>query len=235
MIIFTHIPKTAGSSFYWSLIEPNTPDAVVYRYRGLRRLLLDRGYSADVVRGHAPYGVHVFAPRTPAKYITILREPVDRSVSYYYFVKDSGREHPDRADAESLTLTSFFSLRKYQNWQTRYLAGIPFHRLYGSGTGPVLDRVMLRAALTHLVNRYVCFGIQENFESSLALAAHSMQWPERKEMPRLNFTRDRPDVATLTSAELQSVRESNALDCELYEQARALFELRCREIGVRTG
>jgi hypothetical protein len=94
---------------------------------------------------------------------------------------------------------------------------------------------MLRAALTHLVNRYVCFGIQENFESSLALAAHSMQWPERKEMPRLNSTHDRPDVATLTSAELQSLRESNALDCELYEQARALFELRCGQIGVRTG
>lgn len=226
MIFFTHIPKTAGTSFFRSVVEPNLSPAAIYQYRGFRRCLVEHGYRYPFVRGHVPY-MHILSIKR-VRYITFLRDPIDRAISYYYFVKDSDPAiyvHPDRADAESLSLTDFYRLRKYQNWQTRFLAGWTYHRLYPAWRSDGhLERRMLRRAVAHLAERYWCFGLQERFDESLDLFQARMNWCARRTVSREKVTYKRPPVRAVPPATLAALRETNALDCQLYSAATAIFE-----------
>ena len=70
--------------------------------------------SCKIVTGHFKYGLHNFFRRKP-RYITFLREPLDRAVSHYYFIKDCDRKkylHPLRNIADALSLEDFYS--KYE-------------------------------------------------------------------------------------------------------------------------
>lgn len=226
MIVFTHVPKTSGTSFRKCLIEPNVPDERIYRYHGLRPLARERRPGRAFVYGHIPYGIHHLLGRE-ARYVTFLRDPIDRAVSYYYFVKDSDPAiyvHPARADAEAHTLVDFYRLRRYQNWQARFIAGLTHHYLYRRLPAGALDRLVLRGAVANLLGRYRCFGLQERFDESLDLFQERLALPRRRSVAPQKKTGTRPRLGAIDASTRAALRDSNRLDCELYEIARERFE-----------
>lgn len=225
LIVFTHCPKTSGTSFRKSLVEPNLAPEQIYRYGGVRRFVQDGAARRSFVWGHMPSGIH-HATRRPVHYIAFLRDPVDRAVSYYYFVKDSDPaqyKHPMRDEADALSLTEFFEQRQFQNWQTRFLAGLPYHYLYPRLDSPGFDRATLRKAIANLTERYSCFGVQERFEDSLDVFQRRLGWSNRVEVRREKKTGTRPALAELDGATRAALREANRLDCELYDVAADRF------------
>src|SRR6059058_5429994 len=92
-LIFLHIPKTAGTTlnriieWQYSPFEIFTMDP--YRIRAtperLKRLPERRRRRLRMVRGHMLYGIHEFLPQG-ATYFTMLRDPVARALSTYYFI-----------------------------------------------------------------------------------------------------------------------------------------------------
>ena len=123
-IFFTHIPKTAGTSFKDSVVSPNLPEEAILKYRNRRQWGIDLA-QYQLVSGHFKHGLHWFF-RMPPRYITFFRDPVNRAVSYYYFIKDCDRKlylHPLRDFADSRDLTGFYCNRRLQNIQTHFIAG----------------------------------------------------------------------------------------------------------------
>ncbi len=103
-LIFLHIPKTAGTTLNRIIERQYSPFAIFtmdpYRIRAtaerLKRLPEGRRRRLRVVRGHLFYGIHEFLPQG-ATYITMLHEPLARTLSAYYFIlprkkEDAGRE-----------------------------------------------------------------------------------------------------------------------------------------------
>jgi hypothetical protein len=226
MIIFTHVPKTSGTSFRKALVEPNIPPDRIYHYAGLRKFVADRAFGQAFVFGHLPFGLHHLS-RGETRYITFIRDPVDRAVSFYHFVKDSDPalyRHPLRDDAEAFSLTEFYELRKYQNWQTRFLAGFRHHRLYPHVASDAFDKAVLRRAEFNLMNRYFCYGVLERFEESLELFQRRFGWRCSVEVNAQKKTAQRPRLADLDDATRAELRRSNWLDCRLYETAVANFD-----------
>src|SRR5690242_7431356 len=93
-VIFLHIPKAAGSTlnrlieFEYPLFEMYSIDPVFYRWSGthLHRLSKRRLGKIRVFKGHMLFGLHAILPQ-PATYITVLREPVERVLSSFYFMR----------------------------------------------------------------------------------------------------------------------------------------------------
>ncbi len=90
-LIFLHIPKAAGSTMQ-EIVVRHYKGGKGYRFTGAPERF--RAFAAmpeaerasyDVMTGHVPFGVHRHVPG-PSVYMTMLRDPVERIVSHYYFV-----------------------------------------------------------------------------------------------------------------------------------------------------
>jgi hypothetical protein len=97
-LINLHIPKTAGStldriidheygpSTVFSIYQPRAREAMA----GLTEMSEAQRTNIRVLRAHGCLGMHEFF-RPPVIYFTMLRDPVERIISHYYFVRRSSR------------------------------------------------------------------------------------------------------------------------------------------------
>lgn len=232
-LIFLHIPKAAGTTFQ-QLVEARYPrrfrlSGDTEEWEAFKRLpAVDRN-AYDLVYGHVHFGVHEHLAR-PAQYVTMLRDPVDRIVSHYYFV----REHPDHylhpIAAES-TLAEYATRRashELDNDQVRWLS-TPHH--FDVPVGKV-SRALVEEAKWNLANGFAAFGLTEQFARSVRWIARELRWGEVAVPERQNRTRHRPALADLSPETVETIREANPYDVELYEFAAALFEERAPRDGV---
>ena len=172
------------------------------------------------------YGIHEFLPQG-ATYITMLRDPVARVLSAYYFILRRPL-NPLHRKLKSERLGVEDCLRLFperHNLQCRFVAGIK--------DTAINDERLLDLAKENLTRSFSVVGISERFDESLTLIGAVSGWKlpfyENKKVAK-----SRP-VVEPTLAEL--IREHNHLDVELYEFGKTLFEqtLRTKEDAVREG
>ena len=233
-LIFLHIPKTAGTTlnriieWQYSGLSIYTMDP--YRIRAtaerFKRLPEQRRCRLRVVRGHMFYGIHEFLPQG-ATYITMLRDPVTRFLSSYYFILRRPL-HPmhRKLKNERLGVEEFIRLTPHrQNLQCRFIAGFE--------NGEICDEQVLDIAKENLTRSFSVIGLCERFEESLMLMAITFEW----EVPfyeNRKVSKIRPVVEPRL---VDLIKEHNRLDVELYEFGKKLFEesLRKKEDAVRKG
>ena len=238
-LVFTHIPKTAGTSLRKSAIAPHVADADVYWAMGLRKLLRDRGNEAPVVLGHVPYGVHRVLKRPPYHYVTVLRDPVDRAVSFYNYVRmcEHGnpghpgdyRWHPALPDAKRFPIDEFYQLETYRNAQAKFTAGFEWRGLRDrmpAGLRRVVasEGRLLRTAQRNLLHRYWYFGLLDRIGEAEETIARALGGEPARTRDRSRQTTGRADLVQPTPEQRERIRQSNAVDVALYEFALAHYD-----------
>jgi len=234
-LIFLHIPKTAGTTLNRIIEWQYSPFAIFtmdpYRIRAtperLKRLPEGRRRRLRVVRGHMLYGVHECLPQG-ASYFTILRDPVARALSTYYFILRRPLNPLHRkVKGERLGIEDCIRMfPQRHNLQCRLIAGVKDV----SSTG---DERLLDMAKENLTNSFSVIGISERFYESLILMATTFDW----EIPfykNCKVSKARPQIGPGT---VEMIRDHNRLDVELYEFGKRLFEesLQKKEAAVREG
>jgi hypothetical protein len=234
-LIFLHIPKTAGTTlnriieWQYSPFEIFTMDP--YRIRAtperLKKLPEGRRRRLRVVRGHMFYGVHECLPQG-ATYMTMLRDPVARVLSAYYFILRRPLNPLHRkVKREQLGVEDCLRLfPQRHNLQCRLIAGV-------KDAAAIADERLVNMAKENLSKSFSVVGISERFEESLILMAKTFGW----EIPlykNCKVSKARPQIDLGT---VEMIRDHNRLDVQLYEFGKGLFEesLRKKDAAVREG
>jgi hypothetical protein len=221
-VVFIHIPKTAGMTLKSVVGRQHRPGEFALLYEERIRQSIDAFLAVPegeraryrFVLGHVGYGLHEFLPQK-VTYATFLRDPIERIVSYFYYVLRRP-DHFLHDTARKLGLKDFArsdATAKLANGQTKYLAALDAQ----DATAATLECVK-----RHVAERFAVVGLTEQFDASLLLlrrvARWGIPWYDRE-----NVTRDRPRLSEIPHDALEAIVEHNRLDLELYSWARERF------------
>lgn len=222
-VIFIHLPKTAGTTvsrlieWEYPLSEIYSIDPVLFKWSAahLRKLPLSRLKKIRMFKGHMTFGLHDVLPQ-PATYITVLRDPVDRVISSFYFMRRF-KLHPLswQIRREKWTLEDFVRNSGRDNIQSRLVANAKYEE-------PCTCEIVERAKY-NLRHHFSVVGFSDRLEESLALMKLRFGW-RLSSYSSFNVTRSRPKKRDLPEATLDLIRQRNGFDVELYAYARGIFE-----------
>ena len=222
-LVFLHVPKSAGTTlnrlieWEYPLFDIYSIDPVFFRWSWthLQRLSEKRLKRTRVFKGHMLFGLHEILPQ-PATYITVLREPVDRVVSAFYFMRNY-KLHPLswKFRWENWSLEDFVRRLPRDNVQCKIVAGAEYEE---PCTAEICER-----AKENLVRYFSVVGLSERFEESLALMKLRFGW-KLERYSSFNVTRTRPKKDDLPRSTLDLIVEKNSFDVALYELAAKVFQ-----------
>lgn len=192
----------------------------------------------DLVYGHI--GVAWNDAISPGRqWMTMLRDPVDRVLSQYYFWRNMVPLSPHLSyvhAAQTQTLADFVQnqdellLQGNQDLQTWFLAD-DFRRRYRR----VSEADALAAAKANLRDRFAFIGIFEDYAESVDRLCQLLSRPIPKAIPMENRTLERASAGEINASVIEKIRDLNRLDIELYEYGKQqVQELRTRVSDERT-
>lgn len=237
-LIFLHIPKAAGSSLQEWVVR-HFPGGKAFRFLGdqqtwnkFAELPVEERARFDVLLGHVNFGVHELLPDA-ATYITMLRDPVDRVVSHYYYVLSTPTHYLHKKVAgRGYTLLEFALTRvshELDNDQVRWLTSRQHDEIPVGG----IERRILDEAKWNLEHGVAAIGLMERYSESLRCFEKAFAWDHIPIHTARNVNSDRPPLSEIQAEAIEAIREVNRYDVELYEFAQALFEEQLNRLGVR--
>jgi hypothetical protein len=226
MIISIHIRKTAGTSFRRELSEA-FGDALLLDYGdeiGSDRLLsrlkriktsLSAHYNRNrivdrykIVHGHF-YGTKYKSLPGRKYYVTFLRDPVERVISNYFYIKSNpSRSHPDAISIHrrNLSLEEYVESAESRNLQARFLAGLD-------------------------LDRFQFVGITEHYNRSISLFNKLFGVNLRGDVHQ-NVTRARPSIDMIDPLLRKRIITLNERDVALYAEGVDHFRRMLRRYGL---
>jgi hypothetical protein len=224
-IRFLHIPKTAGTSFADCLARIYPGEKFIFtglleddlaRYRALEAR---QRQEISLVSGHTPRIIGILEiDRLPV--ITFLRDPVEQVMSHCQHVSEGKNAYwrelypPGTFDLDDFLASGHLVL---SNLQTKMLLGDRGYRPITGDTRALVDEV-----LQVLQNDIECFGIVEEFDTSLMWFRRRLGWKQWPVYRRLNVASGSSRLA-FSSKQIAKIRDLNAVDIQVYEASRRLF------------
>jgi len=218
MILFVHIPRTGGQCFQQLFLQNYRRPRVLF-VRGNQTPEPDAVTDYDACGGHVPWG----ALGNPVTHITLLREPVARHRSEYFFNARHPNAHRHEAIENGLTLRDWFDpeignqFRALNNMTTRYLSGAHLRR--------APDRPLAVRSIENLCTM-PAFGLTERFDESMLMIGRAMQWQHIFVVQTNAKTRD--DDETI---EVDAAHPLFKFDRDIYKFAAELFDDRVAREG----
>lgn len=240
-LVFVHVPKTAGTSAIEWIQRHYSFSEILFeasQWSELRDLFQTR--SADwfngkrFIRGHfGSYIVKFFSPTNGYRYVTVLRDPVERTISNFWHIKrspDAGLYH--LVKHHQFQLENFLEhplTRPYaSNYQVRNFA-YELDRDYGADLNLLRSNLVFpgdigAAELTRaksFLSSIDAVGFSEDLSGFVNALSNRFGFFTDDELGKYRSYRNESE--SISPALLDKIRDLNRLDIELYEWARARF------------
>ncbi len=244
LVIFMHVPKTAGTSlrhivqsqfqpnnvfeFYNLKTQPPKVHKGIEKYHNLSQA---QKKAIKFVSGHIGFGLHEFLSR-PCSYITVLRDPVERVISYYNFLLRN-----QNIIVKNKTLPEFVqTFGGVHNSMTCYLSGLTLQaQMQGLDIdlkSRQFDRETLETAKINFQNHFKVVGFVDRFDETCLLLKKILGWNIPAFYTRKNVAKNANIAREISPETLSLIHKFNELDIQLYSYARVKFEDAIQQQGA---
>lgn len=224
MWIFLHIPKTAGVAVREILSAKYSKNEIVHIEDPNRFVLSHESKSTTkLIHGHFDFSLAEKLSGTKGKIFTFLRDPLERSVSEYFFVKNGNYNlhnlPPEQAEVirkiQSSSLGDFLLSQergirgRVQNNQLFFLSGDIFNASYSLEQRYEMAR--------QNIDNFYYVGIVEEMEKSLQLISYKTDSAPQSPVIRNSTQRTTHEISHNTKSEFV---KRNKFEYMIYEYAR---------------
>ena len=242
-LIFDHLPKTAGQAVNAWLINNLESGCVTQNMIGGHSdLIVEFGGRYPVISAHLAFNNEGFHP--DYEYVTIFREPVDRAISWLYFILGHGcSEELIRgwkavgADKYLCVDELFSAVQRFvesdgeeihpvllKNRIGHHLENPYVNHLLSIHSGGFYNNCDAIDLALDLVGRYKIWGLYERLPEFIGDLAALINVPVPSQITPMNVTRFRPKVGEISQKLRESLESLNALDTEFYRRLQAIYD-----------
>ncbi|MBM7573681.1 sulfotransferase family 2 domain-containing protein [Aquibacillus albus] len=210
---FLHIPKTGGKTL-WNLLSKQQDDIFVWHNRFFKEL------------------------QKPISFFTMLRDPVDRVISYYYYLRRYERSslYYKVKDMSLQEFVDYVQNEEIENkpYKKKDMRNIRYRNVnlatrYISGGDPE----DLEKAKKNINNHFSFVGFTDMYVESLFFLKKIFDW-EFSSIPKKNQTKNRPKLDEIPKEIIKSIEHVNQHDIELYKWAKKNFIKKIESIDTDT-
>lgn len=228
-ILFDHLPKCGGSSLS-TFLEANYPRRKTFSITGqiecaiekFKRLPEAKRHGYYLVKGHGADSLIDYAHPDCLK-VTMLREPIDRIVSHYFYAKRSEDHYLHGAIRDSnLSLVEYATSdlsAELRNWMTCHFSGMS---IADAERDP---NTAVERAFHVLTVDYDLVGVLENFSAFVMKLGELANLHVVYTGERTNVTVGRPSLESLQPSEAAQIESMNFLDVELYRRIEETLDM----------
>ena len=224
-ILFDHLPKCGGSTIN-AYLEEHYPKRKTFSMdsthpaESIKRFtdLPERTrYGYELVKGHFAHELVDYVHPDCLK-ATVFREPVDRIISHYFFVRRTPEHY-----LHSRILETDMSLEEYatsnlsdelRNWYVTHFTGL------GIQDAERNPEQSVTRALEVILQQYDIIGFLDDFPAFAETLRTQANLRYAFRNKRVNVTTNRPDIREISESTIRKIRETNHLDIVLYSKLR---------------
>lgn len=228
LYISLHIPKCGGTWLEHMIRDRYDPQSSCFLYKDAKKLpsyesidfltayfhFLPQNIAGNlrIIHGHGAFwGIHEFFPKRDSRYITVLRDPVARTISHYTYYIETFTLKPNR---QSL-INQNGQLRSFKNWiqntleMQNFMTRFLYHRLYRTEISGNVQQEHYDDVIIGL-KRFYFVGVLENADHMNSLRN---MLGITKAKPPINRSKIRLET---TKKDESLVRKLNYYDLKLY-------------------
>ena len=185
--------------------------------KGMWKNIAKKATSGDIISGHLPYG-RADLPNWELRYITLLRNPVDRAISQYFYTREGYLKRPAirkaylKGMSEVAAKGSLIDYLKYLHANQNRYSNPATAYITGSRTHP--------APFEFLKENYFHFGILEEISIFATQLAEKTNTKPHELWVNKTKTKGKPVVSDEERELLNSLFQK---DIDLYNKVKAII------------
>ncbi len=246
VLIFMHIAKTSGGSFNESIFKQFSHDDRFHASQGrggalgmyylddiveaYKKEYLTKRKQPRIVSGHLPFGLHaIFSGNV--KYISFVRDPIDRLVSRYYYLRSIDLSNwPAKDKFMSYSLLEYVKSRmspELYDAQTRSFCSRDYpYSINGEDYDfPMVSDLEWNEALDNIKDHFLFVAPHTKHDEVICILARLYNLPIDKIcIPLFNVTNERLALHEVDKEIINIVKENNRFDTRLFNFASKLFD-----------